>query len=274
MVVSCLAFATMWVLIRFGAADLHSFELVFFRNLLGGLWLVPLALANPGLVQVADWRRHIRRATSGFIATGATFYAVAHAPLATVLSINYTAPLLATLAAVVLLGERLRLRRGLALAAGFLGMVLVLRPGSVPITPGVVAAGVSAVSTAFSVIAIRQLVAGADSRAVAIWTFILTTPPSLAVALFVWRWPPLGVWPLLAGIGAMAALGQIAFSRAFALAEASAVLPYDFVRFVVVTLAGVLLFGERYDALTLIGGAIILASTVFLALREGRAGAG
>jgi drug/metabolite transporter (DMT)-like permease len=271
MILSCLAFAAMWVMIRYGARSMHSFELVFFRNLLGGLWLVPMLLANPGLVRPMDWRRHLRRATSGFIATGATFYAVAHAPLATVLSINYTAPLFATIAAVLFLGEALQWQRAAALLAGFAGMLLVVRPGHLPLTPGVLAAGLSAIATAFSVIAIRRLVAGDDSRAVASWTFILTTPPSLVLALFVWRWPQWADVPLLLGIGAMAALGQIAFSRAFALSEASAVLPYDFVRFVCVTCAGVLLFSEHYDALTLIGGAVILASTVFLAVRDAQA---
>jgi drug/metabolite transporter (DMT)-like permease len=68
----------------------------------------------------------------------------------------------------------------------------------------------------------------------------------------------------------MAAVGQLSLSKAFSLAEASAVLPFDFVRFALVTLAGVLLFGERYDLLTLGGGAIILASTIYLALREAK----
>ncbi len=270
MVVSCAAFASMWVMIRYASASLHAFEIVFFRNFIGLVCLLPLLARNPGLIRLENWRLHLRRATSGFIATMGTFYAVANAPLATALSINYTAPLFATVGAVLFLGERIRFRRVLALAFGFLGMLIVVRPGQLPMTPGVVAAVISAVSTAFSVIAIRQLVASDDSRAVAAWTFILTVIPSLIVAMFVWSWPARDTWPLLAGIGAMAAIGQLSLSRAFSLSEASAILPYDFVRFGLVTLAGVALFGERYDALTLTGGAIILASTIYLALREAK----
>nr|WP_279379675.1 DMT family transporter [Polymorphobacter fuscus] len=147
-------------------------------------------------------------------------------------------------------------------------MLIVVRPGALPLTPGVLAAVISAVSTAFSIVAIRQLVATDDSRAVASWTFILMTPPSFIAALFVWRWPPADVWPLLVAIGCAAAVGQLAMNKAFSLAEASAVLPYDFVRFGLVTLAGIALFGERVDQMTILGGVVIFGATVYLAVRE------
>jgi drug/metabolite transporter (DMT)-like permease len=268
MIVSCIAFASMWVMIRYASRQVHAFEIVFFRNFVGTLVMVPMLLANPGLLKFDKIRTHLRRATSGFIATIGTFYAVAHAPLATALSINYTAPLFATVGAVLFLGEKIHARRVTALAAGFVGMLIVVRPGALPMTPGVIAAMVSAVSTAFSIVAIRALVASDDSRAVAAWAFILMTVPSLVVASFVWTWPPRDVWPLLGLIGTAAAIGQLTLSRAFALAEASAILPYDFVRFGLIAIAGIALFGERLDTLTIVGGAVILASTIYLALRE------
>ncbi len=272
MILSCLAFASMWVMIRYASRDLHSVEIVFFRNAFGVLALLPMILRNKGLIVPSRWRVHVRRAASGFVATLATFYAVANAPLATVLAINYTAPLFATLGAALVLGERIRARRATALVVGFCGMLVVLRPGQVPLTPGLAAAVVSALSTAFSIVAIRQLVARDDSRAVASWSFLLMLVPSLLVALPFWTWPPPPLWPLLALIGGAAAIGQLSLSKAFSLAEASAVLPYDFVRFVAIAAAGIVLFGERLDALTLVGGAIILATTVYLAWREARIG--
>ncbi len=268
MLVSCVAFASMWVTIRLASRELHAVEIVFFRNILGLMFLTPMLLRTPGLLRTDRMRIHLRRATSGFIATQGTFYAVANAPLATALAINYTAPLFATVGAVMFLGERIRARRVTALAVGFLGMLVVVRPGALPMTLGIGAAVISAVSTGFSLVAVRQLTATDDSRAVAAWTFIFTTPPSLIAALFVWKWPSLAAWPLLLAIGAAAAIGQLTLSRAFALAEASAVMPFDFLRFALVTAAGIALFGERYDALTLAGGAVIFAATVYLALRE------
>ena len=268
MIVSCIAFSSMWVLIRYASHDVHAFVIVFFRNFFGTLVLVPMMLRNKGLMKLNRVKANLRRATSGFIATTGTFYAVSHAPMATALSINYTAPLFATVGAVLFLGEKIHFRRVAALIVGFAGMLIVVRPGALPMSAGVLAAMISAVSTAFSIIAIRQLVASDDSRSVAAWTFILMTPPSLVVALFFWTWPPANVWPLLIAIGCAAAVGQLSMNRAFALAETSAILPYDFVRFGLVTLAGITFFHERLDALTVLGGIVIFAATVYLAIRE------
>lgn len=268
MVVACIAFAGLWVLIRLLSEALHPFAVVVWRNAIGLLWLLPMLLAAPGLLRTGQLRGHALRATSGTIATFATFYAVATAPLAEVLAINYSAPLFATLGAMLFLGERVRRVRGAALAAGFLGMLLVLQPGAQAMTPGLWAAVVSALSTAVSLVAIKQLTGRDDPRAVAAWSFILTTPVSILVALPFWSWPDPSLWPLLVGLGACAAAGQVALSNAFAAADASAVMPYDFVRFLLITLAGITLFGERYGLLTLLGGAVILSSTIVLALRE------
>lgn len=268
MMVACVAFSGLWVMIRLASEAMHPFAIVVWRNLLGLLWLLPMLLSVPGLLRAERLPAHVKRATSGLIATFATFYAVASAPMASVLAINYTAPLFATIGAMLFLGERVRIHRGLALLVGFAGMLMVLRPGAAAMTPGLWAAVVSALATAFSLLAIKRLTASDDPRAVAAWSFVLTTPVSILVALPFWSWPPAALWPILLAMGACAAAGQLALSQAFAAAEASAVMPYDFVRFGLITLAGVLLFGERYDLLTLLGGAIILSATIFIALRE------
>jgi len=268
MLLACVAFAVMWMVIRVASRSVHPFEVVFFRNAFGLLALTPMLLRRPSLLDPRRALPNLRRASSGLLATLATFYAVANAPLATALAINYTAPLFATLGAVVFLGERIAFRRGAALAVGFAGMLVVVRPGALPLTPGIAAAVLSAVATAFSYLAIRALVGRDDPRSVAAWSFVLMLVPSLAVAAFVWSWPSPAALALLAVIGGLAAIGQLGLAFAFAQAEASAVLPYDFVRFGLITAGGIVLFGERYDALTLGGGAIILGATIYLAVRE------
>jgi drug/metabolite transporter (DMT)-like permease len=270
MIVACIAFAGLWVLIRLVSRELHPFAIVVWRNFMGLLWLTPMLLVSPGLLRRDRLRAHVRRATSGVVATFATFYAVATTPLATVLAINYTAPLFATIGAVLFLGERIRRARVAALLVGFAGMLLVLRPGMVPATWGLGAAVVSALATAFSLVAIKALTGQDDARAVAAWSFVLTTPVSFVLALPFWSWPSAHLWPLLVALGACAAAGQMALAQAFAAAEASAVMPLDFIRFGLITLAGILLFGERYDLVTLVGGVVILGSTIMLALREGQ----
>ncbi len=268
MVLACVAFAGLWVMIRLLSEALHPFAIVVWRNAIGLLWLLPMILGTPGLLRRERLRGHLARTASSTVATFATFYAVASAPLAAVLAINYSAPLFATLGAMLFLGERVRRVRGGALAAGFLGMLLVLQPGAEPMTAGLWAAVVSALATAFSLVAIKQLTGQDDPRAVAAWGFVLLTPVSVLIAAPFWSWPDPSLWPLLLGLGACAAAGQLALSNAFAAADASAVMPYDFVRFLLITLAGVVLFGESYGPLTLLGGGVILASTIVLAVRE------
>lgn len=268
MILSCCAFALLWTCIRIASRDLHPFGIVVARNLFGLLWLTPMLLARPGLLQRAKLPVHLRRAASGIVATFATFYAVANLPMATALAINYTAPLFATIGALLFLRERIAWRRIAALAVGFTGMLIVLRPGAVPLSAGLLAAVVSALATAFSLVAIKQLVGSDDARAVAAWSFVLTLPPSLLIAAPFATLPPPGLVPLLVLLGGCAALGQYALAQAFRHADASAVMPYDFVRFGLITTAGIALFGEQLDAATLFGGTVILSATIYLALRE------
>lgn len=268
MILACVSFAGLWVLIRLLSQDMHPFMTVVWRNLAGLLWLLPMLLTAPGLLKAERMPLHVKRAAAGVIGTFATFYAVATAPLATVLAINYSAPLFATLGAMLFLGERIRRVRTATLLLGFAGMLLVLRPGGTEMTPGLWAAVLSALATAASYLAIKSLTGSDDPRAVCAWSFILMIPISVLLAIPFWSWPSSNVWPLILGMGACAAAGQLALAHALSLADAGAMLPYDFIRFALITLAGINLFGERYDMLTIAGGGIILVSTIILALRE------
>jgi drug/metabolite transporter (DMT)-like permease len=269
MILACLCFGAMWGTIRLGSHELHAFQLVFGRNFFGLLFMLPWILATRGIfLRTQSITPHLQRATSGVLATFGAFYAVSHAPMATAISINYTAPLFATVGAVLFLGERIRMRRILALCVGFCGMLLVVRPGSLPFTPGIAAAVLSAVATAFTIIAVRRLTATEDWRAIVFFSFALMLPFSVMAAASVWRAPDAGGWAILALIGLEALIAQIAMVRAYEVADASALMPYDFVRFGTVISIGVLGFGEAFDLWSLLGGALILVSTIYLAHRE------
>jgi drug/metabolite transporter (DMT)-like permease len=268
MIVACFAFAGVWGLIRAASDELHPFVIVFFRNLFGAILILPIARTAWHRGSLRRWPIHLRRAGSGIVATYATFFAVANAPLADVQAINFAAPLFATIGAALFLGERIRIRRIAALVVGFAGVLIVLRPGQVPLTPGILAAIVAAISTAFSLVTIKQLVGTDDPRLVAAFTFFLMLPLSALVLPFYWSPPDARTWALLAAIGGCAVVGQLATSYAFRAADATAVMPYDFVRFGIVIAIGWLAFDERVDATTFAGGAVILASSIYLAYRE------
>lgn len=269
MVLGCIAFAVLWGLIRQASETVHPFVVVFYRNLFGTLMLAPLIIKHGReLFRTNRIGTHVRRATSGVIATFCTFYAIANAPLATVMSINYAAPLFTTVAAIFLLGETVRWRRMVALAIGFVGMLIVLRPGQLPMTLGIMAAVVSAIATAFSTIAMKQLSRTESSLSVVTYSFVLMLPPSLIVCLPYWQWPNGQELLVLLGVGLMASLGQSFTVKALGAAEATAVLPYDFVRFGLVIAIGVMVFGDPVDAFTYLGGAIIFLATLYMAHRE------
>jgi drug/metabolite transporter (DMT)-like permease len=267
---SCVFFAAMWAAIRVASARLHPFELVFWRNCLGLTFILPMFLWRGE----SSWLRtsrpfvHMRRATSGMVATMATFYAVVHAPMATAISISYAAPLFATIAAVLFFGETIRIRRISALIIGFAGILIVLRPGAIPMSAGIAAAMIASVATAFSIISVKQLTNSEDQRTIVFYSFALMLLPSLIIAWPHLHWPQGKDWLLILPIGLLAVLGQSTLVRAYTLAETSALLPYDFVRFILVVAIGIIWFGERFDAFTLLGGSIILASTLYLAHRE------
>ncbi|MBA4759754.1 MAG: DMT family transporter [Sphingosinicella sp.] len=261
-------FSAAWVFIRLASETIHPFALVFWRNTAGLLLILPFVLRDPAIASPAQWKSHAMRSTSGVIGMFTVFYAVANAPMATVQAINFAAPIFATAGAALFLGEKLRARRVGALLTGFAGVLVVLRPGAQPLTPGIVSAVVAAVAVAFSIIAIKRLVGIARPMAVVFWSFALPVLPTLLVAIVFWTTPSGAAWLYILGIGAATLIAQIATVRAFSIAEATAVMPYDFVRFGITIAIGYLLFGESIDGITLIGGALILGSAIYLAYRE------
>jgi drug/metabolite transporter (DMT)-like permease len=266
----CVCFSAMWGVIRHASGALHPFVLVFWRNLIGLLLVAAMVLRNDvGWLRTSRPLAHVRRATSGVIGTFATFYAVAHTPLATAISISYASPLIATLAAVAFFGEKIRIRRIAAILVGFAGVLIVVRPGVTELTPGIMAAFCAVAATAFSIIAVKQLTKTEDQGSILFYSFALMLLPSLALAWNVWIWPQgLQQWLQVGAIGVLATVGQTTIVRAYALADTSALLPYDFVRFIFVVVIGIVWFDERLDLYTLLGGSIILASTLYLAHRE------
>ncbi len=268
-VLSAAIFAVLWVLIRYASETLPPPLIVFYRTLFGLLFMGTLfARSARGLLKTARLPLHLLRGLSGVAAMYLTFFAVSLAPLANVVAISYATPLFATIAAVLLLDERIRARRMTALLIGFAGVLLVLRPGlHMPLLGEWLALG-SAVMVAFSLTCVKLLARSERPETIVLFSFIVALPINFAVALFFWRWPSPWELVLLAAIGIGANLGQMTMTRAFALADASALLPFDFVRLLVASALAAALFGERLDAWTVAGAGIILAASVYLAHRE------
>lgn len=250
-------------------AGIDPLQVIFFRNMFCILFMMPLLyVRGPSLMQSDQLTFYTFRATLAFLSMMAWFYALALIPLAELTSIGFLGPLFATLFAIVFLGEAVRMRRISALAIGFVGAMIMLRPGSTSFGLGQGLALFSAISAGIVGPMLKQMTAKDDADKIVFISNMLTTPISLIPALFVWKWPALELWPYLAGMGLCAVIGHISLMRGFATTDASLVFTYEFSRLPFAVTVGYFLFHESINIWTLIGATVIFGSAFYITRRE------
>lgn len=266
-------FTSMTVFIRLSAEGVPSLEVVFFRNFLALLLLLPWILRQgPGVLKTKRHGLYWLRATINFVAMAAGFTAFTLIPLTEATALGFTAPLFATIGAVLVLGEVIRVRRIAALLAGFAGMLVILRPGFESISFGAALALLNAAGLAMTALVVKKLTATERPEAIVIWMVLIQSPLSLVPALFVWVWPsPETLFWLfcLAGAGT---LGHLCWTKACAMAEITQLQPFEFVKLPLIAIAGFVLFSEVPTLWVWIGGAVIFASTAYITHREAAVG--
>jgi drug/metabolite transporter (DMT)-like permease len=269
MTASCVFFAVLTGMIRYLSATLDPLEIVFFRNLFGLAVMLPWLMRHGlGTLSTDRFWLHALRAGLGLVAMTSWFTAISHLNLADAVALSFTSPLFATIAAVILLGEVVRARRWSAVLIGFAGAMIILRPGFHEIAPESLLVLLSATVMAIGMTLIKILSRTDSTGAIVFYMVLILTPASLVPALFVWRTPTPEefVWLLL--LGGAATLGHLCLTRAFAVADATQVVPFDFIRLPLMALIGYFVFGETLDAWTGIGAAIIVGSSAYIANRE------
>ena len=266
---SSLFFGLMAVSIRLASEQLHAFEIAFFRNFFGLIAALPLLLHHgPGLLRTKQLPKYLVRCVIGIVSMLASFWAISQLPLAEAVSLAYSTPIFVTIAAVLLLGEVVRGRRWAAVALGFIGVLIIVRPGAETFQMGSLAAVFAAVLSAVVAIQIKQLSRTEPADAIVIYTTLLWVPMSLLPAVFVWEWPQGITWLWVIAAGALGTGGHMLWTRALKLGDVSALTPISFAQLPVVVLAGWVLFGETLDRWTFVGAAIILGSNAYIAHRE------
>jgi len=266
---STLFFAMMVITIRLASEQLHSFEVAFFRSFFGMLAALPLLRHHGiGLLRTGQFPRYIVRCLLGTASMFCGFWAIANLPLAHAVSLSYSSPLFVTIAAAFWLGEQVRARRWSAVAAGFIGVLVIVRPGTEGFSWGSMVAVTAAVISAVVAIQIKQLTRTEPADRVVLWTTILWVPMSFLPALAVWEWPQGITWLWVIGAGVLGTAGHMLWTRALKLGDVSALSPISFLQLPIVALLGWLLFAEALDAWTVAGAAIILAANGYIAHRE------
>jgi drug/metabolite transporter (DMT)-like permease len=268
---SCACFSGIAALIRHVSTGLHPFEIVFFRNLFGLLFMVPWFLTR-GRASLRTGRPlvHGFRALSGVGAMLCWFTAVTLMPLAEAVALSFVAPLFATAGAAAFLGEQVDVRRWAAIVVGFVGALVILRPGAGVIVLPALLVLLGACFTATTMLLVKTLSRQDPPGTIVLYMGLLITPISVVPAVFVWETPSAEELAWLVAIGLLGTIGHIALARAFAVAEATAVMPVNFSRLIFAALLGYVVFGERPDAWTWVGAGVIFSATVFTAHREAR----
>ncbi len=268
---STLLFALMVIAIRLASESLHTFQIAFFRNFFGMAAALPLLMRagrGLGFLRTEQLPRYVVRCLIGMLSMFCGFWAIGNLPLAQAVSLSYSTPIFVTIAAVWLLGERVRARRWAAVALGFVGVLVILRPGSGEFSPGLLVAVAAAILSGLVAIQIKELSRTEPADRIVIWTTLFWVPMSFLPALAVWQWPQGIVWLWVVAAGLLGTGGHMLWTRALKIGEVSALTPISFMQLPVVALFGWVLFGQTLDRWTAIGAAIILASNAYIAHRE------
>lgn len=246
-------------------------QVVFLRNLSALLLLLPLlAWRGVSLIRSQAIGLYGVRVVISLVSMTSWFCALALIPMGEITAIGFLSPIFGTLTAIVFLGEKVRLRRWTAMIVGFIGAMIILRPGAATLGLGQGLALISAVSGGLIAALLKRLTTADDPEKIVFITTAMMTPLSLIPALFVWRTPGLEIVPAMAVVAVSGVLGHIALMRAFRLIDASLVMTFEFSRLPFVVALGYFMFGELIDGWTWVGAVVIFASAVYITSREAK----
>jgi drug/metabolite transporter (DMT)-like permease len=282
MVIAAWSFTAMLICVRYLAGRYPAIEVVFFRAMVGLLFVLPPLMTHglPGL-GTKVFHLHLTRAVFGLAAMLAYYSAAPYLPLADITTYSFAIPLCVTLGAVIVLKEKVDAQRWLATFIGFVGVVIMLRPGfsgaehkaggfmglSVP----EMMAMLSILFYAGAWISMKFLTRTEEASIIVFYQNIITVP-LVAVPTFIFgSWPSLPDLALLIGVGIFGSLAHFAQARSFGAADASAVMPYDFLRLPFAVGCAWLLFQELTGIWTWVGASVIFSATYFITWHETRA---
>jgi drug/metabolite transporter (DMT)-like permease len=240
--------------------ELDVFQVMVMRSMLGILMLSPLIYLNGGLraMRTQHLPRHLARNIVHYGAQYSWLMALTLIPLAQVVSIEFTMPIWTAILAVVFLGERMGKWKSLAVILGLVGVAIIVRPFNGTVSPGQLIALCAALGFAVSVVLIKTLTRTDKVVVIIFWMMLIQSAIGIVPALGVWRWPSAGVWPWILVIAFVGTYSHYCMARALTYADATIVVPMDFLRVPLTALAGWLIFSEKIDIYVAAGAALIL----------------
>ncbi|MFM2130039.1 MAG: hypothetical protein RL477_1585 [Pseudomonadota bacterium] len=268
-ILSAFLLTVMGAMVKDMARDIHSFQVVFFRCLIGAIALVPFIFrAGTNALKTKRPFLLLARTLVGTLGMFCVFYSFQNMPLAEAVAIIFSRPLFAVFLAIPFLGEVVGWRRMLAAFVGFAGILIMVRPGTAAFQPVALVALLGAFTAGAIAIIIKQLSKTESTTTIVIWFAITGAIVSAIPAMTVWVWPTPEQWLWLTAIGVIGIAGQAALTRGFGTGETSFVTPFDYSRLIFATVFGIMVFSEMPDFWKAAGAVVIVGSGYYIARRE------
>ena len=259
-----LSFCVMALSARELLRHVGTFEILFFRTFVSLAIILPLAWhAGFGVVRTRRFGTHLWRNLFHFGGQAAWVYSLGLLPLATVFALEFSTPVWVAGLAVLFLGERLSTGRIVALALGFAGVLVILRPGAGLVNPAALVMLAGAIGFAVQMIGTKRLSATDSPLAVLFWMSLIQSPICLALAAPQWTWPPLADAPWIIAIACGHFTAHYCLTKAMSLADATVVTPVDFFRLPLIAVVGALFYAEPFDPFVMLGAALMFSGTYY-----------
>lgn len=269
MLIAALGFSMMNVLIRWTSGELHPFQIAFFRNLFGLVFMLPWLFKNGyRSFKTKRLKLFVIRSILGLISMFSFFWGISVLPLAKAVSLSFTVPLFVTIGAALILKEEVHFRRWIAVIVGFFGTLIILRPSvDGDLFASLVVVG-SSITMASSVLIIKSLSKTENTNVIVMYMVLLMTPLSLPVAVTVWQWPTVEIWVLVILMGFLGSFAHLMFTHSLKMSEVTVVMPFDFARLPFIIILAWIIFDQSVDFWTIFGAIIVFSSGVYIAKRE------
>ncbi len=249
--------------------DLHPIIICFYRCLMGLIIITPFVTRNNfQALKTTNMRLQIFRALINIISMICWFSAIGMMHFEKATALGFTTPLFTTILAVLVLGEVIRFHRTAALLLGFIGILIIIRPGYVPFEFGTILMLIASFSFSFVLIFVKKLSASDTSLTIIFYHLLYMTPVFFVLSLFYWQTVTLDQVIIFSMMGASGLLSHWCLAQAFKLSDTTFVMPLQFTKLIWASLIGLFIFAEQPDIWTWVGGIIIFISVVYITYRE------
>jgi drug/metabolite transporter (DMT)-like permease len=249
---------------REAARELTIFQIMEFRSSLGLLMLCPVIYfaGGFGMLRTSRLPMHAARAFLHYAGQYGWFLALTLIPLAQVVSIEFTMPIWTAILAASFLGERVTVWKAAAIALGLVGVFVIVRPAAGEVNLGQLIVLVAAVSLGVTVVMMKSLTRTEPTLAIVFWMMAVQAVAGLLPTLHVWVWPSPYVWACAIAVAFSGTFSHVCMARAMLYADATIVVPMDFLRVPLTATAGWMIYGERLDIFTVLGAMLILTGNL------------